>query len=200
LRAIPIPKMDARGVGPSEALSTPRLRIEPLEAAHAAELFGVLRDPRIYTFLPEDAPKSAAELEARYARWARGPEGEPGAQWFNWIVREGNRGTAIGTLQATVDPENHHALVAYLLGPEFWGRGYAAEGLSAVLEWLISRRAVTRLEAIVDSRNERSIRLLERLGFERVATQRRAEFFKGGWSDELRFRRTATGPGTTHGV
>jgi len=44
--------------------------------------------------------------------------------------------------------------------------------------------------AYVDTRNKASIRLLERLGFERVDATKDADFFKGESSDEYVYHRS----------
>ena len=56
---------------------------------------------------------------------------------------------------------------AFVFAPEHWGRGIATEACRAALPRL-SGFAVRTVFATVDSRNSRSIRLLERLGFGEV--------------------------------
>lgn len=57
--------------------------------------------------------------------------------------------------------------LGYALGSAHWGRGYAREALEAVLEFAFDALAMNRIEADIDPRNEASIGLVERLGFER---------------------------------
>ncbi len=59
---------------PSPRFETRRLVIEPLRAEHAAELFTLLCDPRIYEFIPEDPPVTEQALKARFDRFARAPD------------------------------------------------------------------------------------------------------------------------------
>ncbi len=167
---------------------TQRTRIEPLEEDHAPELFGALSDPRIYEFLPEDPPASEAELRARIQRWARGPGTATRERWFNWAIRLMGERAVVGSLQATIDLNERQASVAYLLTPKFWGQGIAGEALIPLLAWLRSRDDVSEVIAVVDSRNVRSLNLVDRLGFELVRTVRHADFFKGSWSDEQTLR------------
>jgi RimJ/RimL family protein N-acetyltransferase len=55
--------------------------------------------------------------------------------------------------------------------PAFWGKGYAFESATAVMEYGRRTFALTRLLAITSPENEASVRLLEKLGFhfERLA-------------------------------
>ncbi len=80
------------------------------------------------------------------------------------------------------------ALIAYELGAEHWGRGYAAEACGRVVSLLFDGYRVGVIEAEVDTRNGRSIRLLERLGFARVSRREDADYFKGAPSHEYTYR------------
>jgi len=170
------------------AFESPRLVVESLRTAHAAELFGALRDPRVYTFISDDPPSSVGDLEARFGRYLKGPAPFSGALFLNWAVRLKTGEGYIGTLQATIDIGRRRASVAYLLGPEFWGKGLGSEAVQALLAWLFSRGDVDSAEARIDTRNDRSILLVRRLGFELIQVVRKAEFFKGSWGDEYLFR------------
>ena len=54
--------------------------------------------------------------------------------------------------------------------PEFWGQGYASEAAAAVLTFAQTTLGLQRVVAITNPDNERSIRVLEKLGlrFERM--------------------------------
>jgi RimJ/RimL family protein N-acetyltransferase len=60
--------------------------------------------------------------------------------------------------------------VGFAFLPEFWGRGYAYEAASAVMEYGKSALGLKRIVAITAQDNHSSIRLLEKLGlsFERL--------------------------------
>lgn len=174
--------------GEGTLLSSPRLVLEPLRVEHAIELYEALHDPRVYSFLPQDPPASPEALAAQYRRMLGGPEPGRAEIWLNWAVRVRANARAIGTVQATIQPSVQNAFVAYLLGPAFWGQGYAREAVRALLHWLRARPDVRTVEAIIDRRNTRSVALVRHLGFELVASVEKAEFFKGAWSDEDRYR------------
>ena len=173
--------MDAEAV-----LETDRLRLEPLRALHAALLFTLLSDARLYEFVPQDPPATEAMLEARY-RWLEkrvSPDGREG--WLNWAVVAKEDGACLGTSQATLR-EDGTALIAYELGSAHWGKGYATEACSRVLAFLFETCAIRSVLARVDTRNGASIRLLERLGFERIGFHPGADTFKGSVSDEYEY-------------
>ena len=49
--------------------------------------------------------------------------------------------------------------------PEYWGQGFAFEAAKALLVWGWGTLDVDSIIAVTQSANERSLRLLERLGF-----------------------------------
>jgi [ribosomal protein S5]-alanine N-acetyltransferase len=151
-----------------QTLHTPRLLLEPLVAAHADALYPVLCDPRQLEYLDQGAPASLDALRERYRRLESRRSADGLEHWLNWaiVMREGDA-NAIGFVQATVQ-QNRRAWVAYEVAPARWGQGIATEATRAMVDHLIAHYAVAQCMATVDQRNERSWRLLERLGFARA--------------------------------
>lgn len=169
-----------------DAAATARLRIEPLRAAHAAELFALLGDARLYCYMPGKPPRSVAALARLYARLQRGAPAGSNQVWLNWALRRIDGG-CIGTLQATVIPGSH-AHIAYVLSPRSWGHGFATEACRWLLAELPRRFVLDRLSATVDVRNAASIRVLERLGFRRVGSE--ASELRGEPTTDYQYRLT----------
>lgn len=169
-----------------ETLYSPRLALEPLLPSHADELFEPLQDDRLYTFIPQDPPRSREHLEVRYRKLAlrRSPDGTE--VWLNWVARLRSAAQAVGTFEATICPERQ-ALLAYMIFRPFQRQGYAEEECRRVIERLSQAYGVGVFAAEIDTRNRASIALVERLGFSRVAERRNADFFKGARSDEYRY-------------
>jgi [ribosomal protein S5]-alanine N-acetyltransferase len=157
-----------------QTLHTQRLTLAPLVVAHADALFPILADPRQLEYLDEGAPASLEALRERYRKLESRRSGDGREHWLNWalLLREGD-GNAIGFVQATVQ-EDHRAWVAYEVAHSRWGQGIATEATRAMVEHLIAHYAVTQFMATVDQRNERSWRLLERLGFARADAKQTA--------------------------
>jgi ribosomal-protein-alanine N-acetyltransferase len=172
-------------------LHTQRLDLEPLCAAHADELWLPLADPRLYTHVPQDAPQSLQALRERFVLLStrRSPRGDQ--LWLNWVMRERRDGHCRGRVQATVTTDAR-AWIAYEVFPPHWGQGFAIEGCRCMIGWLIDQLGVQQLAAEVDSLNSASLRLLERLGFQRVSLREAADEFKGRVSDEWTLRLDAT--------
>jgi RimJ/RimL family protein N-acetyltransferase len=143
-------------------VATERLALEPQVAAHAEEMFLVLGDPAIYEY-ENEPPPSLEWLRDRFTRLETRRSADGRERWLNWVVRLRGDGL-IGFVQATVDP-NGGASIAYILSSRHWGRGYAHEAVRSMTDELVGRYGVRRLYAVFKTANDRSRRLLERLGF-----------------------------------
>lgn len=87
---------------------------------------------------------------------------------FQWGVVLPDDDRVIGTCTlAKLSPANRRAELGFALARAHWGNGLMGEALTALLDHAFGEMNLHRLEADVDPRNDRSIRLLERLGFRR---------------------------------
>ena len=144
------------------ALTAAGLTLEPQVAAHADAMFGVLSDPAIYEF--ENAPPRSLEwLRERFTRLETRVSGDGAQLWLNWVIRI-TSGELIGYVQATVH-QDKSAGIAYELASAYWGRGLARTAVTTMTDELVTRYGVRRLNAVAVRINQRSLRLLERLGF-----------------------------------
>lgn len=89
------------------------------------------------------------------------PDGQE--QWLNWVIRLPTS-ELIGYVQATVR-FNGRAAIAYELSSAYWGRGVASQAVQTMIVELVERYQVRNLSAVFKRENQRSMRLLERLGF-----------------------------------
>jgi len=144
-------------------LETARLRLRPLALADAAAIAAIADDLDIARWLTRMPHPYAVEDAVYFIR-----EVAP-AEWC-WLVTGKDDGGAMGVigLRPIADeggPMRPAAELGYWLGRGFWGQGFATEAGVAVLAWA---DAALRLAAIVAGRyaeNERSGRVLAKLGF-----------------------------------
>jgi ribosomal-protein-alanine N-acetyltransferase len=76
-------------------------------------------------------------------------------------------------------------VLGYQLDASAQGKGLMFEALRAALDDLFATRGLHRVQAAYIPENERSARLLERLGFERIGIARRYLFINGAWRDHV---------------
>lgn len=151
------------------ALTTAELVLEPLVVAHAEVMFEVLSEPGLYRYLDYPAPPSLEHLRSVYAR-VEGRKSPDGSElWLNWVVRRPGE-APMGYVQATVT-SRQAAWIGFVFSSKHWGRGHATQAARAVLEHVASAYGVVRCLASVEADNQRSIRLLGRLGFHEATVE-----------------------------
>jgi RimJ/RimL family protein N-acetyltransferase len=121
----------------AEALTTPRLVLEPLRPDHGRELASVLVDPALHAFTGGE-PADEDELRTRFARQAVGhsPDGAQG--WLNWVARDRATHAPVGTVQATITDDEgvRSAALAWVVATSRQGEGLATEAARAARDWL----------------------------------------------------------------
>jgi RimJ/RimL family protein N-acetyltransferase len=152
-------------------LTTERLVLEPLKESHAAELFRVLVDPIIYTFLHERPPFTEEELRARYRFLEKRLSPDGSVQWLSWVMRDRAED---GLGYVLVERHAHGAAgLSVVLAPRAWRNGFAREALACVIRELAQEDGVKAFFATISPRNDAALRLFEKLGFR---PRERAEF------------------------
>ena len=153
-------------------LQTPRLALEPMMGAHAREMAPLLADRSLYAFTG-GGPPTLDELRRRYAgqETRRSPDGVE--RWLNWVLRRREDGLAVGFVQTTVSeddgpPAPVTAVLAWVVGARFQGRGYAREAAAAVVRWL-EDDGVGRFVAYIHPRHTASMGVARALGLRRTA-------------------------------
>ena len=156
----------------AEALTTPRLALEPLHPEHARELAPVLGDPALHAFTGGEPPREA-ELHARFVRQAEGqsPDGTQG--WLNWVARDRATRAPVGTVQATMS-DRRSAELAWVIATSRQGEGLATEAAAAAMAWLRDQ-GVTRFVAHVHPDHGASAAVARHLGLAATDARRQGE-------------------------
>ena len=149
------------------------LILEPQTVAHTEEMFVVLSDPAIYEY-ENEPPPSIEWMRTRFARLESRRSPDDREQWLNWVIRLPTP-ELIGYVQATVR-SNGRAAIAYELSSRYWGRGLASRAVRAMIDELAGRYRVRSLCAVFKRDNQRSMRLLERLGFSQASPEVHVEW------------------------
>jgi RimJ/RimL family protein N-acetyltransferase len=69
--------------------------------------------------------------------------------------------------------EATRADIGYVFARPFWGKGLAYEAVNLPVQWALAQPKLFRVWAVTDVQNQRSARLLERLGMQREGILRR---------------------------
>jgi RimJ/RimL family protein N-acetyltransferase len=149
---------------PVPELATRRLWLRRLKVEDAPDLHLAYGDADAMRFW--DAPPSRDVAETR-RRIEQSFEWDPTWQ-AAWAVLSGTTDQLVGMVNYHARNQRHRRLsVGWILLPRHWGLGYMQEAASALLAHCFGPLQTHRVEAEIEPDNSRSIRLAERLGFQR---------------------------------
>ena len=97
---------------------------------------------------------------------------------------EGAVAGGIGVMVGT-GTEEKTGQFGYWLGRAYWGRGIATVAAAAMLQHAVKHLPVVRLQAPVFSWNPQSMRVLEKVGFQREAVLRKSVYKDGEVIDSV---------------
>jgi RimJ/RimL family protein N-acetyltransferase len=158
--------------------------LEPLHALQSRE------DVTRYLYWSPRSREQARELLERMKRMTA-IDDDSDALRLAGVLKRG--GALVGDFSLwRTSAEHNQAEIGFIVHPDFHGRGYATEAMRVVLGYGFENVGFHRIVGRCDARNERSTRLMERLGMRREAHLRENEFVKGEWTDELVYALLAT--------
>lgn len=145
-------------------LAGPRVTLRQLTPADVPDLYAVFSDREVNRYWdgwlmtsPADATAYLYDIEGKFLS----------RELFQWGIA-GPDGRIIGTCTILNLSEKHaRAEIGFALGRAHWGQGFATEAVVTLLTFAFDQLHLHRIEADADPRNDRSLRLLEKLGFRR---------------------------------
>ena len=143
-------------------LTTPRLRLEPIDDCHFDGLQAMNRQPDVMRFIsgaPETPEQTRAMIALVKERWAT-----YGFSWWAFIERESGELVGAGCIQYLGrDPANPHE-IGWRLVPQRWGQGLASEAARAMAGWAFDTLQAPQLCAVRHPDNHDSAKVMRRLG------------------------------------
>lgn len=148
-------------------LETPRLVLRRIDEGDAELQFRLLNSPEVMDHL--GGPKELHEIEAKHAKtmacFAREGFG------FMMMIEKAS-GELVGHcgMKRVDNPlaSNCGDLeIGWLVRPDRWRRGYAAEAMHAVIDWAFTTHQAMQIVALTCQRNQPSWRLMEKLDMQR---------------------------------
>lgn len=148
-----------------------------------------------------DVHKYASQpIVCQYQPW--GPNTEKDSQDFvKQVVEDANLVPRSRFVFAVFDKENNQMIgsgefnirdlsnkvgeIAYIINPDFWGKGTATEVAKLLVEFGFKSLHLHRIYATCDPRNSGSIKVLEKAGMTLEGRMREDLLIKDGWRDSL---------------
>jgi [ribosomal protein S5]-alanine N-acetyltransferase len=145
---------------------TPRLTLREFTLDDAGFILALLNDPAFIRFIGDRNVRSLEDAR----NYLKGPLESYQRYGFGLWMVEDKQGTPLGICGLIKRDSLPNVDIGYAFLPEFRSQGYAFEAARASIAFGRDTLKLNRILAIVSPENERSIRLLEKLGmkFERM--------------------------------
>jgi RimJ/RimL family protein N-acetyltransferase len=151
-------------------ISTPRLVIRRFTAEDAPFALRLLNEP---SFIENIADRGVRTVEQAVKYLEDGPIASYEKHGLGlMMVLVAKTGAPIGMCGLIRRPGKPDVDLGYAYVPEAWGQGYAGEAAEAMLEIAHRDFRLPRVAAFISPGNERSLRVLARLGFLPAGTTR----------------------------
>ena len=164
-------------------LREPRLTLRTLTEADVADVLAVFSDPLVLRYW--DGPLITTQQDAmQYIE--RIHYGFRRRELMQWGIADAATDAVIGTCTLThLSVTHERAEIGFALRQTRWRQGLGSEAVSAAIDFAFREMGLHRIEADVDPRNERSLRLLDRLGFRREGHLRERYYMNGERQDAV---------------
>ena len=96
-------------------------------------------------------------------------------------------GRVVGAVGMTVHPDNATAEIGYSLAEEHWGAGLTTEATRCAISWAFREYSLAKIFAKADVRNERSLRVMEKVGMTREGVSRSDTVIRGVRTDMVSY-------------
>jgi len=162
-------------------IQTQRLILRMAKRKDAADIYQYAQDPEVAEHVLWDAHQSFSESLA-YVRYLRDQYrfGKPSS----WVIVLKTTGRVIGTIGYTEwDEDNEILEIGYSLSKDYWNQGYMTEALHEVVRFSFENLPVHRLEAMHETTNPASGRVMEKCGMQREGLLKSRIWNKTHFSD-----------------
>jgi ribosomal-protein-alanine N-acetyltransferase len=164
-------------------LTTERLTLRELRISDGPDVLVFRSDPVVQKY-NDPVLNNVGEVEALIEELLAEYNAQEG---ICWAVTLTGRDRALGLFGFHyLDKYHRRAEVGYDLARAYWGRGIASEALRAIIRFGFERMNLNCIYAGTIADNYESVRLLERLGFQREGTMR-----EHSWEDDGTFHDSA---------
>lgn len=156
----------------NQFLETERLILRPVTLADAEDMYEYASDDETTKFVFETHTSLEDTKENLAKNFLSKPLGNYG------IVLK-NSQKMIGTIDLRVNEDHRKAEMGYTLNKAYWGQGYMTEAAGKLIRLAFEKLKLNRVEAIHDSRNPASGRVMAKIGMTKEAVLRDAVILKG---------------------
>ena len=167
-------------------LETERLRLRQIQPQDSKALFAILADAEVTKFLGVQTLNTIEEVDGILPLFNLPYQTHSGIRWAITLKSGPDANRLIGTCGFhRWQPDHYRAEIGYELARAYWDQGIMRTALKSILDFGFVKMNLNRIEAEVWAENIRSVRFLEKLGFQREGLLRQAEYARGAFQDIL---------------
>ena len=156
-------------------LETERMLLGNISREDRDFVFEQFSNPRVNRYLYDAEPLTSIHEADAIIDFYMQPEPR---SHHRWILTDRD-GAKMGTCGFHCwNPSAGSCEISYDLHPDFWGRGYMAEAVGAILRFAENDMKIRRIDACIYPANAASIALAEKFGF-RFTGETRSLVFRG---------------------
>ena len=164
-------------------LESERLLFRRILQSDAKDLFLLRSNDDVLRFMDVPRHHSISDSEKLIHTLDESYENETG---INWVIVEKRSNSFAGYFGFwRMIPEHCRAEIGYAIKPEFWGKSYMYETINKMVRFGFENMMLHSIEANVNPLNERSKKVLERIGFKKEAHFRENYLFNGEFLDSI---------------
>ena len=162
---------------------TKRLRLTPLTTDDIPAIYEMNSFPEVARYNTIGIPANIAATR-RLLLPIIEQQTQEGRTKYGWCIRQKETEAFVGEIGIGLASVRFKmGEIYYSLHPRQWGQGFATEAVVGLLDWAFRELELHRIEAGVATGNDRSYRLLERVGMMREGVRRRILPINGQWVD-----------------
>ncbi len=162
-------------------LQTPRFTLRQIVETDKQKVFEGLSDPQVIQYYGVSY-QSLEEVQKQLDWYDSLLIKQTGIWWG--ICSVTNQQTLIGACGFNDWKKEHKRTeMGYWLLPHYWHSGVMSECIPVIIDYAFTQLQIHRIEAIVETENHRSCRLLEKLHFNFEGTHKECEIKNGRYID-----------------
>ncbi len=111
---------------------------------------------------------------------------EENRKYYHFVVCLMPDNIPIGEIGVNIKISNIYGgigILGYFMFKEYWHNGYMSEAAHGIIEYMFIELKLHKIEAYVDYKNKRSIKVLKRLGMKKEAQFKKEVFVNNRWED-----------------
>ncbi|NLM52496.1 MAG: GNAT family N-acetyltransferase [Firmicutes bacterium] len=162
-------------------LETERLILRKLTLQDADDIFAYGSDPEVSRFMTWETHQSIEETKSFINFILDKYEKDEAGEWGIVLKSTGKLIGSVGIPR--YDLQNKSAEIGYVLSRKYWGQGIMPEAVSRVLQFAFEEMGLNRIESCHYVRNEKSGRVMQKVGMSFEGVVREKIFAKNKFWD-----------------